>query len=385
MVLTMLGAFVAFGALMSLAIFSHLAVVSHGDNGPVTYDYSPYGKPTALAVTLLVCGAVVVVQYARRRVLVARLLLGSMPFLVLLAVYICNLYATMDRIFPPAARTDASMIRMIPFDQDEARRDAASRWSENEHSNYYNIDTKKWATIKVELRASGVKAGGRWQLDAFRPTLTPAHGAPLKLDWQQGQEVFEATDAPNRLSYSIIPFLIPRAEYERLKSSPLTLHLDLAFTQATPAWSQRFAIPKGDFMIPGFASCTTIEDRNGETPRIFALNCRYPLRMPAVTTVTALLTKGPCSAAPTPADGPELKTSNSLGDFGNAPASLGLSPMEERGLLIGPDSNSNNGKPLADSEVSRLCPGTPVVVTQYRKVRSVQTGVAIENFSLAAQ
>jgi hypothetical protein len=47
-------------------------------------------------------------------------------------------------------------------------------------------------------------------------------------------------------------------------------------------------------------------------------------------------------------------------------------------------NNTIFGSSTSDPKIVpiRLCPGTPVVVTQYRKVRAVQTGVTIENFRL---
>ena len=263
MVLTTLGLYVAFAALTSLAFFSHLAGLSYGNNEPVTYKYVQYGEPAAIAATLLLCGAVIVLLYARRRVLVARLLLGSTPFLVLLAYSIGIRSVSMGRAYPPAAQTEPSI--MIPFEQDEASGVAAGGWSASEQGNFYNIDAKKWATIKVKLRASGVAAGDRLQLNAFQPTLTPAHGAPLELDWQQEQEVFDSTEAPNQPHYFVLDFLIPRSDYDRLKSSTLTLHLDFALTQAKPARSWRFPLPEGNFTIPDLVSCSSQEDRQRDT------------------------------------------------------------------------------------------------------------------------
>jgi hypothetical protein len=241
------------------------------------------------------------------------------------------------------------------------------------------VDAKKWATIKVRLRASGVDPGDRWQLNAFRPALTPAHGAPLELDWQEGQEVFEAPGASGQLNYVVVDFLIPRSDYDRLKSSTLTLHLDFALTQATPARSWRFPLPEGNFTIPDLASCSSREIRPRSTLEITGLICRYPLRMP-VMSLTTFPSKGPCAAAPVTAGDPAAGNSSTGGDFNTAPASFGISPMEDGLSLSFGTYNSVSGTPTVESQLPRVCLGTPLVVTQYRKVRAVQTGVTIENF-----
>lgn len=384
MVLTVLGIFVAF-----VIVVSTQSVRYDGSDGPVTFNPVPGGGLAVIAVVLFVCVAVVVLQYARRRALVARLLLGGMPFLALLVSSICNSSMSVNRLYPPAAQDDPSVLHFISFEQDDAARAAARRWTTSENGNYANINTKKWAVIKVKLRASGVAAGDRWQLDAFRPTLTPANGAPVKLDWQRGENVFDKPDDPNLPSYVMLAFLVPRTDYDRLKSSPLTLHLNFALTQARSAWSRQFPLREGSFMIPGFASCSTMSNRPVAELGILAVDCHFPLRVPQLTTVAATETIGPCGTATARDIDPALPVySTGFGDFGTAPADFGISPMEERGVLYGANNNSNttiNGKPVADSQVSRLCPGTPVVVTQFRKVRAVQTGMTIENFNLASQ
>jgi hypothetical protein len=378
MALAILGVLVAFGVAVSV-----MASISttNGNNSPVLYTRVPSGGSASIAVVLLVCGAVIVLQYARRQVLVARVLLGSTPFLLLLVSFICNRGIWMDRTFPPAAQTDSSIIRVIPFEQDEsARKASVGGWGWTGAGHYYNIDKNKWAIIQVLLRTPEIAAGDRWQLDAFRPTLVPASGAPVKLDWQLGQEIFDNPDVPGHVNYRALEFLLPRADFERFKSSPLTLHLDLALTQARPARTWHFPLTKGDFMIPDLGSCSAIDDKGAGVLHIIGVFCRFPLKMPAVTTVRAPQTRGPCELAPAQPGDPALAISNTLGNFASAPATLRISPMEQTIFLSGPNyTNDPKLIPL------RLCPGTPVDITQYRKVRTMQTSLTIENFSLSAQ
>jgi hypothetical protein len=388
LIFTMLGVSVAFGLAFSLILSTAGA---DGYSEPMTYMRVPNGGIASVAVAILACGAVIVLQYARRRVVVARLLFGCIPFLFLLTSFLCNRSVWMDRAYPPATQTDTSVIRITPLLQDKAAT-AALRACVNPcrssvtpgPGQYFNVDRGKWAKVDIMMTASGVAAGGRWQLDAFRPTLTPAHGAPVKLDWQKVGEVVEAPGNSNRLGFFNLEFLLRRADYERLKSSPLTLHLDFALTQAQVGRTWQLPLPEGNFVIPDLASCSTMKDMPGSTLHITGLDCRFPLRMPTPTIITALMTKGPCET-PTVTAGDSTPTYYlTTGDFSSAPATFGITPMEEI-FSGGPGNSSSNGMPLADSEILRLCPGTPVVVTQYRKVRAVETGVTMENFSLSEQ
>lgn len=378
MVLTVLGVLVAF-----IVVATTFAVRYNGSDGPVRFYPDSLGGLASIAAVLLVCGAVVVLQYARRRVLAARLLLGSTPFLVLLISSICNSNSAMNRVYPAAAPADASVIRMIAFDQDVAARKTTGRWMHSDNGAFSNVDRKKWAVIQVMLRASGAAAGDRWQLDAFRPTLTPANGVPLELDWQRGQNVIDDFDDPKIPHYRALDFLMRRSDYERLKSSLLTLHLEFAFTQARPAWTQRFPLPEGRFMLPGFASCATMQSQPGG--QILSMTCHFPLRPPDLTTITAVETRYPGASAPGPQGNPAESgtTSNSWGDFDTGPAAFGISPIEEMSFFYnGSYTNYENGAPVQRSWY--VWPGTPVTVTQYRLVRRVRTSVTIENFSISA-
>jgi hypothetical protein len=163
------------------------------------------------------------------------------------------------------------------------------------------------------------------------------------------------------------------------------LHLDFALTQAQPAWSKKFGLPEGKFNVPGFGSCSSVKEQPKEMQRSSGFICRFPLRPPTLTTLTAFLTKGPCSASTTSPSDPKLFISNSFGNFDPIPASFSLSSVDESSFSGGGAYLSSDGKPLDESLIPRLCPGAPVVITQYQKVRSMQTSVTIENFSLSNQ
>jgi hypothetical protein len=377
-------AFAILGVLVALiTIVTTTLVHPLGNNGPVPFAPTAWNGLGWVLVVLLACCSVVVLQYARRKVLIARLLLGSTPFLVLLVTSIYTSSASVDWAYPQLARSEPSNFQMVPFDENE-RRGTENSWSE--HSNFNDIDPNKWAVIKVPVRASGVADSDRWLLNALRPTLIPAKGTPIKLKWESAQEVFEgSSDESHRLSYVVLDFLLRRADYERLVASPLTLHLDFALTQARPAWSKKFGLPEGDFNVPGFGSCSSVKDQPRGIQRISGFICRFPLRPPKLTTLTAFQTKGPCSAAATSPRDPKLFVSNSFGNFDPAPASFSLSSVDETYFSKGGGYLSSDGKPLDESLIPRLCPGAPVVITQYQKVRSMQNSVTIDNFNLSNQ
>lgn len=369
MVLTILGAGIVLA--IGLTPFTHINTYQE----PTSYSHTPLEGLVIVLVVILLCGTVTVLQYVRRRALAARLLLGSTPIFILLASFLYTSIVPIDRVYPPAVQSQPPVIQIIPFDPNDVKHNQLS-WSISTPGSI-NVNNSKWVTIQINMRAAGVAAGDRWQLDAIRPILTPPNGVPLKMDWEQAYAVFDKPDNPNQLGFQTLSFHIRRADADRLKTSPVTLHLDFALTQAQPARTWRFPLTRGDFMIPDFGSCSTYESGQVGIVDILSVFCRFPLRQPAVTTVMANETKGPCELAATPLGDPALPASMTLGDFDVAPASFGISPMEERVILNGNNYFTSNGKP---SIQARLCPGTPIVVTQYRKVRTVQTSISIGNF-----
>jgi hypothetical protein len=411
----------AFAALCALTASTVVAAwvvwtsLWHFGKLPTPYTRIPWGGAVSIAVALLVLAAAVALQYATRRTLLARVVLGSTPLFFALAAYLSNLSLWMNRSFPPAAPSDLTAIRFVSSEPEDKKACAiqcaepapdpgnVSKFNKKKrhkaidlgdlenctskcslsysgNSRFINFDENKWALVKVNVRAVGVMPGDSWHLDAFRPVLTPAKGAPVKLDWQKGVDAFDKPDDPTRLYYKTLQFLVPRAAYERIKSSPLALHLDLALTQSQVGQTWQFPLPKHDVSISGLGFCSAVDNHREGMLRVMGMTCHFPFHEPPPTQVDAHMTRGPCELAPAQPGDPNMPIGYILGDFRAAPATFALSPIEERIVL---DIPNKTGHPAAVP--LSICPGTSVVVTQSHKVRSVQTGMMVENFDVSAQ
>ena len=215
-----------------------------------------------------------ILQYLHQFVVFPEQLLPGSAVLVFLNFSIWNRNAQVNRDYPLAASTEPPAIRLIPYREADFA-SAPGKAEVHKNDTYSNFDRKKWARVDVVLRASGIIQGDRWQLAAFRPTLTPANGAALALDWQSGGVTFDSPDDPQHLEYQSLAFLVNRADYERFRQAPLTLRIDLAFTQATPAWSRQFPLPDGILVVPGFGFCLPAKYLEHQTLSIFGLVCRF--------------------------------------------------------------------------------------------------------------
>jgi hypothetical protein len=242
--------------------------------------------------------------------------------------------------------------------------------------------------VSVPVQPLGVRDGDYWRLDALRVTVTPANGAPMKLNWQHSGALVAQPDDPEHRSYRIVDFnfTMGRIDFDRFKSMPVTLHYDYAFTQARRGESRQIAMPKGNFIVPEFGSCSPQEIREGPPSAIFigGIVCRFPLRLPIFTRVETSLSAGPCVASP-PSANESLKTSADITDYANvasgfdildAPIGFGIWSVDERLLWL-----SNSWRNSDDLSKRHLCPGTPITFTQYKPIR-VRTELTIENFHL---
>jgi hypothetical protein len=139
-------------------------------------------------------------------------------------------------------------------------------------------------------------------------------------------------------------------------------------------------LPKHEVSISGLGFCSAVDNHREGMLRVMGMTCHFPFHEPPPTQVDAHMTRGPCELAPAQPGDPNMPIGYILGDFRAAPATFALSPIEERIVL---DIPNKTGHPAAVP--LSICPGTSVVVTQSHKVRSVQTGMMVENFDVSAQ
>lgn len=369
MTLTSLSIVIGFvGVCWLLLLTGHQQVGVTPDPFPV-----PNGGLISVLILLCICAAVVTLQFATRRVLLARLMLLTVPFLIWLSASILNSPAVIIHAFPRIPEAQAPPMKFPaanPVDAPSA-----------------NLDRNK-VHISVPVQPLGVRDGDYWRLDALRVTVTPINGAPLRLNWQHSGALVAQPDDPEHRSYRIVDFnfTMSRTDFDRLKSMPVTLHYDYAFTQARRGEPRQIALPIGNFIVQDFGSCSPQEIREGPPSTIFigGIVCRFPFRLPIFTRVETSWSAGPCLASPpganysvkTGADITDFKYAASGSDILDAPIGFDIWSVDERLLWL-----SNSWRSEDDLSKLHLCPGTPITFTQYKPIR-VRTELTIENFQL---
>jgi hypothetical protein len=353
MTLTLLGVFVgiiALGAVVQRLMPNHFTAIAGA-------SYTTQG---AFTLAFCVCAAVVVLQYALRRVWLARALLYGIPALLILASpfaeRIQSHHPRIDVNYPVAANPPVQ----LAFHPLSPSYQTYETWP----------DTGE-VLIHTPLQGTGVAAGTVLVPDAVKLEVEAPNGVHWVSDWQgTAMPKFFAGSQDGDAVVSI-----PRDRYEQLKSMPLTMHLSVAFSEARETRVTRMPLPSEDFSIPGFGVCSPLAGFLSPFTQATGLLCRSALRDPPLTYIGVVWSDTPCDA-PHPEPDQGVQGAAWVGSLDRAPADLDISSVQQVHFTL---SNSIYER----SNVPRhLCPGSPVTFTEYERVSRTQTSVTIHDFHL---
>ena len=343
--------------LACLAIFIGYMFLTNGVRGGYT-SANPYTNRLLYLLLFCGCALAIALQYATRRVWVARGLLIALPFLLALTVAANRRQSLVDRAYPqPSASSPAPVsIAAIP-----------SAAHPIEARSYEGQDY-----IDFPIRFSGVAEGYAVVTADFKFTLTAADGSQWTAPWQEIQDRIGPGDHGSFLSLPISP-----AMYDRFKPGPVTLHITFAVSHyqadnvATVPYPTRL-----DQAVPGIGTCTADPGYRNDNDTLL---CRSAPHDSQLTYFTTMWTSAPCSVPPaSPSATPQV---DAWFDPENSGFALGpvLTPVRISRFFFYRDEVEG------ESHAHRhVCSGSPVTVTQYHLVNRTQTGFTLTNFVLPA-
>lgn len=353
MTLTLLGIFVGFIAVAAIAAFA--------SNNQPSAPSSHVGGNIGLAIALLGFAAAVVLQYALRRVWLARGVLLALPVFLAVILFAASKYdqAQMGRIYPV---TQGAAPFQLAYDPDPHSTSTSG----------FAASARAMVPISFRMAETGVEEGYAIIPEAIRAQITAPDGSHWESEWQVIG------------SYRFLPgetfftpgFSMPIAVYNRFRPTPLKVHLDFAVTQARAGRTTSLSLPAQRFSVPEFGVCS---GQRGWAPlwgQMTGINCVSALNEPPLTYVSTRWSDAACSAAQG-AD-PEVLGTAWVGSLDREPAQIGISPVVEAHVNLSNNVivNTPGGKPRY------LCPGTPITFKQYNAVRRTQTSVDIQGFTL---
>jgi hypothetical protein len=336
MTLTLLGVFLGILAL-ELAVQPFMP---HHTTGIEDTSLTAEGLLIVGIIGLCLSGVVVVLQYRLRRAVLSRVLLFGIPVLLILCMPLSarlEQQHTRGRIEAnyPASSIPPVQFAYRPIDPDLRQIDVFPDNSD--------------VIIHTPLEGTGVAPGTVLIPDAVKLEVEAPNGFRWASDWQD-------TNAPKFYagaegSYAAVA--MPRAIYEQLKTTPLTIRVTFALTQAKATSVSQVALPRHDFSVSGFGVCAPLTGSYSPFFGATGLICRSVLRDPPLTYIGVVWSDAPCNI-PHSESNPGVQGAGWIGTLDRAPADPNISPVQQVNF------NLTNGYKSGGGGGSRyLCPGAP--------------------------
>jgi hypothetical protein len=351
MTLAVLGAAVCFIAFLLLAL-----------NAPPDRIAIPHENEIEFLLALGLCGAVVVVQYARRNAKVSWILLALLVVIVgVSALGGAPDNAQMDHNYPPGQRGVATA--QFAYQQTVATAPSA-----------FVTQRRDRVGISIPVLVSGVPDGSVTIPDFLQVTLQAPGGVRWTSVWQTatmdkflpGERVANAQ------------FTMSRAAYDEFKEKALNLQVTFALTQARVEKVERLTLGQKDFAVPGVGICSPVKGFSDRLDEIGLVACRAPLRQPELTLVNSAWSSVSCSGTSTSPDD-KVQTAAWIGSLEKESAEFGIVPVSIAPVNFSNQFVMESNRP---GNARHLCPGTPITFTKYTLAGRTQSTIWINGFQL---
>jgi len=307
-----------------------------------------------------VCGAVIMLQYATRRLWFSRLLLIGYP-IVICAIALVAPGDTLTESNYPAVTAKEAPIQL------------AFLQAGNQIVTVSSLQNKKLVQVGVPLQISGVANGHMLMSNNIKVSIEAANGVHWTLPWQYMPSEQYLPGSQNANVY----FKIKRTVLESFRGQPVTLHLTLALNDLRAGLSRRVAMQTGEFPVSDFGICEPQIGWDG-SQQITGVTCRSALRQPPFNYVEVVWSNEPCTGMTTePKDG--VKGDGWTGALDRSPAEFGISPIWVAGIPLSNGERSTGGEGTSQ-KLRYLCPGTPLTFTRYDSVRQFRSDLTIRDF-----
>jgi hypothetical protein len=349
----------AFGVL--LALVAYIALMAFTQTNRFS---APIAHHAPAVLTLLLAGGAMVVQYARRRVWRARLVLMALLLIPFGLGFVFAAPSLIAGAYPGEGRLP------LRIDVDPSRAmTAVPSWLPGR---------EKMVELMVPITTSGLTTEDVVNLEGEQVTVQSADGRQWSSVWET---MFGAHLRPNSTD-TTVDLEISRDFLEQAKAQPVELRVRFAATELKKAGEAEVAMAAHDFGVPEFGVCAPVPDF--AQPAFTGITCRAPLRQPMLTYITVRWSDGPCTASGTGSpDG--VSGAGWVGSPSSDPAEFSLASVWSSPIGL---SNSiidyvGSGKPRRDPR-RFLCPGTPMTVTRYAVVRRTQYSMTLTGVHIPA-
>ncbi len=316
-----------------------------------TADSQIMGQRTALpaigmivfVLSALMLGAVVLLQYGRRRTQVSRFVLAGLPVLLLVVDAGSRARGLIERAYPTTADGSDSA---IGFDANPARQQPGSG------APYINAGDVR---LSLPVKLQGLAAGTRLKAAGVSIHVVTSDG----FEWTSPYENM-GVDLRVANPTNVVDVPMPLDVFNRIRNIPVSLNVFLAVERTQAAATQTFAVEEPGFSTSGLGICPVRADG-------FMGNCLYALHLPPPIDVSAQVSNKPCmeTAGSTRSVAQTFLGSDQNGvayDFDPVATSRLQFQVITYRHIPGPNgSSASSGVGIAGF----LCPGAPVMLTPH--------------------
>jgi hypothetical protein len=314
------------------------------------------GEITGTLVLAAILGAAVW-QYARRKTWTSRGLLAgglALPFLIAALTPYTSL---VEKKHPLLEGTDAPV------------KITARTALPNPKKKSILPDSLPQVYLSIPLAVSGVTPGRLVRLDGMKVSFDTNGGAKWDSGWKgQYQEIWPEDERKDVL------FQINRKDYERMKTQPLRLHIELALTEFEEREARELVLPENKFADGQLGFCRL----NERTPS--QIDCRRPFQYPSLM---ASFDPGTakCQAEENEDQIPEDKVTHVwFGPSSDDSFSSLLNPVLDYPISFGSRTwvPATNGAAGRKQKVTHLCPGAKVRLAKPEEKRRLRLKLAMD-------
>jgi hypothetical protein len=254
-------------------------------------------------------------QYARRKTWMSRGILSS-GVAALTLIGVATPYATfVERKYPLVESNQAPAqiaARPVPRSKEQTSNSAGVQaWDLR--------SAPRFIYLSIPLKISGVAPKTVVVLQGLKAAIETAQGVRIDPGWSAAWTDMWAGDG-EQLD---VTYQMKRQDFEKVKTEPATLHLEVALTEYQGTEEKDLVLQKGEFSVPELGICSL-------SAGIFAqFSCRRPLRAPGL-----MATFDPAMSVQVPAEDADQKPEDRVTHAWLPPSSSdgpepGLSPVAE--------------------------------------------------------
>jgi hypothetical protein len=311
-------------------------------------------------IFIVLPAAALLLQYKTRKTLISRVILAVTPLLAVIIVFLTPTNSIIARSYPPASGPGAPVLIGI--------------------SNSFHPDTDTTARlatfrgqveVALPVAVNGMEKDVNFLVHGIRTTITapgvaytsPFMTSPLPFNQRPIPVQFNASRA-----IALVTFSLPVELFNKIHTSPVDIHLQMAAEQLKADKPSVWHATLLPFSVPGNGICSFNTDEPDAPP-----TCRYPLKQPEISFVSAPLAAQSCA---NPAAPPVTGQAN-VGNGGGA--TLDFDPVITVPLTF------QTGDPDTQHHYV-LCPGTELTFVEAitlpnASVTLDQKGVILDPFA----